>query len=458
MAEAIPREVEVVICGAGISGIATAYFLAVEQGITNVLLIDKGSPLSLTSDKSTECYRNWWPGPGDAMVALMNRSISLMEDMASKNGNLFQMNQRGYLYVSKSEESVANLRTAAEEAAQLGAGKLRIHLEYPSDYQPHLDDGLASNLDGADLIMSQEVIQHHFPYLSEEVIAVLHVRRAGWLSAQQFGMWMLEEAKRVGVKYLQSSVTAIETSSNKVISVELNDEESVNCTHFVNAAGPFAAEIASLLNTQLPVHNELHLKSSIEDSRAVLDRSAPLVIFAEPQRIDWTKEETAYLKEDSEASWLLNKLPMGAHTRPEGSSEAQSILLLWDTRERRSETIFPIDVDPMEAETALRGLIEIIPGFRSYLNKMPKPTIDGGYYTKTEENRPLASPMSIEGTHFIGASSGYGIMAAAALGELMAAHISGNNLPSYSAAFHLNRYQDPQYIELLKTWGAKWQL
>src|SRR5256886_11256899 len=36
------------------------------------------SPLSLTSDKSTECYRNWWPGPGDDMVALMNRSIDLL--------------------------------------------------------------------------------------------------------------------------------------------------------------------------------------------------------------------------------------------------------------------------------------------------------------------------------------------------------------------------------------------
>ena len=64
----------VVICGAGIAGVAAAYALA-QHGVTDVVLVEPGNPLSLTSDKSTEAYRNWWPGPGDAMVAFMNRSI-----------------------------------------------------------------------------------------------------------------------------------------------------------------------------------------------------------------------------------------------------------------------------------------------------------------------------------------------------------------------------------------------
>ena len=69
-----PKTAEVVICGAGIAGIAAAYHLAVRRGVTGVVLVDERPPLSLTSDKSTECYRNWWPGPGDAMVRLMNRA------------------------------------------------------------------------------------------------------------------------------------------------------------------------------------------------------------------------------------------------------------------------------------------------------------------------------------------------------------------------------------------------
>ena len=51
------RTTDVVICGAGIAGIATAHALAM-RGITNITLIDERSPLTLTSDKSTEAYRN----------------------------------------------------------------------------------------------------------------------------------------------------------------------------------------------------------------------------------------------------------------------------------------------------------------------------------------------------------------------------------------------------------------
>ena len=60
------RTADAVICGAGIAGIATAYHLTVGHGLRRVLLVDPRPPLSLTSDKSTECYRNWWPGPGNA--------------------------------------------------------------------------------------------------------------------------------------------------------------------------------------------------------------------------------------------------------------------------------------------------------------------------------------------------------------------------------------------------------
>jgi glycine/D-amino acid oxidase-like deaminating enzyme len=61
---------DAVICGAGIAGAAAARELAVHRGLREVLLVDPLPPLTLTSDKSTECYRNWWPGPGDAMVRL----------------------------------------------------------------------------------------------------------------------------------------------------------------------------------------------------------------------------------------------------------------------------------------------------------------------------------------------------------------------------------------------------
>src|SRR5437763_15222328 len=102
------RTAEVVICGAGIAGIATAYHMT-RQGVTDVVLVDERPPLSLTSDKSTEGYRNWWPRPGDAMVAAMNRSIDLPEELARESGNVFRMNRLGYLYATADPARAARL-------------------------------------------------------------------------------------------------------------------------------------------------------------------------------------------------------------------------------------------------------------------------------------------------------------------------------------------------------------
>jgi len=127
---------EVVICGAGIAGVAAAYHLAVRRGVRGVVVVDERPPLTLTSDKSAECYRNWWPGPGDAMVALMNRSIDLMEELARASGNVFLMNRRGYLFATAQPEQVDRYMRAAEEAAAFGAGPVRVHRSSADTYQP----------------------------------------------------------------------------------------------------------------------------------------------------------------------------------------------------------------------------------------------------------------------------------------------------------------------------------
>ena len=98
---------DTLICGAGIAGIAAAYHLAVTQGVKNVILVDERPPLSLTSDKSTEAYRNWWPGPDDSMVRYMNRSIDLIEQVAEASDNRILLNRRGYVYATKDRGRIA---------------------------------------------------------------------------------------------------------------------------------------------------------------------------------------------------------------------------------------------------------------------------------------------------------------------------------------------------------------
>src|SRR5262249_57412775 len=138
------KSAAVVICGAGIAGVAAAYHLTVRRGIANVLLVDERPPLSLTSDKSAECYRNWWPGPGDDMVAMMNRSIDLLEELASESGNVFRLNRRGYLFATAEPDRASQFLEAGRETETLGGGPLRPH-RTPSDrHQPASAPGVDS--------------------------------------------------------------------------------------------------------------------------------------------------------------------------------------------------------------------------------------------------------------------------------------------------------------------------
>src|SRR5512134_362784 len=141
------RTADIVICGAGITGVAAAHFLS-RAGVRNILLLDERPPLSFTSDRSTECYRNWWP---DAqMLALMNCSIDLMEAVADESGNVFRMNRRGYLYVTADEDKLAALENAAGAISSLGAGPLRVYSSTALYYQPSTPEGFRDQPTGAD--------------------------------------------------------------------------------------------------------------------------------------------------------------------------------------------------------------------------------------------------------------------------------------------------------------------
>jgi glycine/D-amino acid oxidase-like deaminating enzyme len=446
---------DVVICGAGITGVAAAHFLS-KAGIKNILLLDERPPLTFTSDRSTECYRNWWP---DAeMLALMNRSIDLMEAFADESGNVFRMNRRGYLYVTADESKVSEMESGARATSSLGAGPTRVHSAGASTYQPAHPEGFHDSPEGADLLLGNALIRKHFPYLTERAVAALHVRRAGWLSAQQLGMYLLETARPRGVRFGSGRVTGVDLANGRVRGVRLSSGERVDSPIFVNAAGPYLKEVGRLPGIDLPVHTELHLKAAIKDPLGVVGRQAPLLIWTDPQSLPWEEEERLALAEDDETRWLTEAFPSGVHTRPEGTGESQTILMLWEYQTKVMEPIWPPRLDEQYPEIALRGLAAMLPRMQEYFNRMPRPQLDGGYYTKTRENRPLVGPTGVEGAYVIGAVSGYGIMSGCGVGELLAAHVIGAELPSYAKAFELSRYNDPAYMKQLENWDNRGQL
>ncbi|HSD84047.1 MAG TPA: FAD-binding oxidoreductase [Anaerolineae bacterium] len=449
---------EVVICGAGICGIATAYQLAVTYGVKQIVIVDERPPLSLTSDKSSEAYRNWWPD--EMMVRLMNRSIDWLEQWAHESGNRFRLNRRGYLYLTASTAGASHFRHAAEAAARAGAGEVRVDADRAgaTTYAPLDPQRFDEQPDGADLLLDRALILDRFPGLNPNVVAALHARRCGWFSGQQLGMFLLEKAREQGVTLINDRIDRVRVKANRVEEIHLASDRSISTRSFVNAAGPFVQTVGQLIDVELPVIHERHLKIAFKDYLGVVPRDAPLMIWTDPQHLPWTADERAELAASEDTRWLLAELPGGAHLRPEGGADSDIVLMLWAYHVEPCEPIVPLPLDEFFPEVVLRGLSTMLPGLRAYFGKASVLLYDGGYYTRTPENRPLAGPLPVTGAYLCSAVSGYGLMASAAVGELVAAHITGGTLPEYAAAFSLERYNDPAYRRWLENWQPTGQL
>lgn len=450
---------DAVICGAGIAGISAAYHLSVKQGIKDILLVDERPPITFTSDKSTECYRNWFPGPGDTMVRFMNRSIDLLENLVEESGNYFHMNRRGYVFITADSDRASQLMRSAEEITQLGAGPLRVHRGEAGDpiystCDPYeLDPGIT----GADMVLDPALIRKQYPFVSHEAMAMLHVRRCGWFSAQQLGMYLLNRAKEKGVRLIKGRVTGVTTNAGQIERVHVSTVSGpidISTRTFVNAAGPFLKEVGAMIGVDFPVVNELHGKISFEDPEGIIPRHVPLMIWEDPTELCWSKDNRSILSESDETKWLLDEFPGGVHFRPEGGPDSRTVLAIWTYDVKVHEPVWPPEFPPDYAEIVVRGLARMVPGLSVYLDKMSPPAVDGGYYCKTPENRPLIGPLPVKGAYVIAALSGFGIMAAMAAGELLADHVAEGKLAAYAPDFLLSRYEDPDYQKLLASWDS----
>ena len=272
---------EVVICGAGMAGIAAAYHLAVRGGVTNIVLVDEREPLTLTSNKGTEAYRNWWPGPGDTMVCFVNRSIDLFEELARATDNYFQMNRRGYVFLTADDRHIPIMKAAAAETSALGAGPIREH-PGPTPYLSSPSEGFEGIPTGVDLLLSPDLVREQFPFVAEDTVAALHVRRAGWLDAQKLGKWLLAEVQRAGVRLVRDRVTDVTVTDNRVTQVHLQSGDRINTGTFVIAAGPYLKEVGAMIGVDIPVFNELHGKIALRDELGIVPTDTPLLFWSDP--------------------------------------------------------------------------------------------------------------------------------------------------------------------------------
>ena len=208
---------------------------------------------------------------------------------------------------------------------------------------------------------------------------------------------------------------------------------TISTPRFVIAAGPHLKEVGRLIGVELPVFCERHAKVAFTDTLGAVPRHAPMMIWTDPVRLPWSAEERTVLGEAAETRRLLEEMPAGVHGRPEGAGDSPIVLGVWTYDIEPVEPRFPVEFDPSYAEIVVRGLSRMLPAMAGYAERLPRSFVDGGYYTKTEENRLLAGPLPVDGAYVLGGLSGYGLMSSNGAADLLADHITGRTLPRLCA-------------------------
>ena len=203
-------------------------------------------------------------------------------------------------------------------------------------------------------------------------IAALHTRRCGWLSGQQLGMEMLERARAAGVELIEGRLAAVETTGGRVTGVKITGR-SGNRTIANRALRQRRRAHARgggsrLLDLDLPVVSELHLKTSFEDHLGVVPRDLPFLIWDDPQRLAWSPEEREALAENEGTRRLTETLARGgAHAARRKTPRARAVAL---PRRRGGRRRFPWRSPTEYTEVCLRGLTRVLPGLSAYVDRL----------------------------------------------------------------------------------------
>lgn len=402
----------IAICGAGIVGVASAYYLIKKVKSADIILIDKHQPLSFTSSKSGENFRDYWPHP--CMEALSSRSIELMKSLKEELGHdAFNMEFSGYHFVSHKTDPI-----------------------FTDDDTPEFQQKNTVEYD-------QKIIQIQHPYLDKGISKSVFIKNAGHVDSITMAAAMFTNAKESGLRFQQTEIINLESDGNG-INIHCSDQDIIHADQLIIATGPFLNQVGKMIGLSFPIWNTLQRKFIIPDPQGIIPRDMPFTIYADGQYLQWSDEESELFKSNGEMLWMTEKFPGAIHIKPESGDR---IKMGWAFSTHKRDARWDIPKASHFPQLVLTGASRFIPELKRYAQDMPTPVIEyGGYYTRTAVNWPLIGPTEKDNIFVIGAFAGFGTMAACAAGELCSLYLSNKSLPTYAKYFHPNRYDDKDLI------------
>jgi glycine/D-amino acid oxidase-like deaminating enzyme len=246
----------VVIIGGGAVGSSTAYHLATHPSFQGSITVIERDPTYRIASSSLSCasIRQQFSTPVNiAMSQYGLRFLQNAPDALEVDGDkpLLKLHLPGYLFLA-SESGAEILRENHRVQQQMGA---EIMLLDPNE------------------------LRARWPWLSVDGIVAgawgTHVE--GWFDGPAMFQAVRRKARSLGATYITQDALGLAMSGDRVTGVHLADGRTLECDLVVNAAGPWAARVASFAGVDLPVRARKRMvyvfacKASLPDFPLVID-------------------------------------------------------------------------------------------------------------------------------------------------------------------------------------------
>ena len=220
---------DVVIIGAGVHGLSTAYYLA-KRGITNVALLDKGYLGGGGSGRTTAILRANYLTPQG--IPFFAESLKLYHDLSQELGYNLLFNQMGRLDLGHTESAVFGLRMRTEFNRALGVDSTLIGPERIKQLAPPID-----LREGKDLPIMAAM--HHPPsgVVRHDAVVWGYAR-----AVNNAGAEIHPHTEVLGINRNDGRVTGVRTSGG-----------NIKTDLVVNATAGWCSTVARMVDLDLPI-------------------------------------------------------------------------------------------------------------------------------------------------------------------------------------------------------------
>ena len=221
---------DVVIIGGGGHGLATAYYLAEDHGITDVAVLDKGYLGGGNTGRNTAIIRSNYLTPDG--VRFYDESLSLFRSLSQELDLNILYSERGHITLAHSDSTLRTMRWRAEVNKHMGVDSELVYRDELRELAPGLN-------------LSEDV---RYPILG----ALYHA--PGAIARHDAVTWgYAGAAARRGVELHQkTTVTGLLRRNGRVVGVQ-TDRGEVGCRLVLQAVAGESSLLAAMAGFKLPV-------------------------------------------------------------------------------------------------------------------------------------------------------------------------------------------------------------